>query len=192
MVNRQDRIICVDTEWTCYPNDQFPEGELPEIIQIGYTFLNPLTLVLSEPYEIMVRPQRSRISDYCTDLTGLTWDRVKSGIVYQDAVKYFMKQAATRSCVWAGWGLEDQDFMMLSSELGAIYPFGANYINLQDMHWILLGKSIKPSLKRSVEEMGMVFDGRWHNAKDDAYNTARILREHLKKQRQPVIIDYGK
>jgi len=183
MVNRQDRIIVVDCESTCWKNDQPPEGELQEIIQIGYTFLNPITLELSEPYEIMVRPQRSRISEYCTELTGLTWDSVKSGIIYQDAVKYFMKTAATRSCVWAGWGLEDQDFMRQSSEMGAIYPFGLNYINLQDLHWILMGKTIKPSLKRSVEEMGMVFEGRWHNAKDDAYNTARILREYLKKQR---------
>jgi inhibitor of KinA sporulation pathway (predicted exonuclease) len=183
MVNRQDRIIVVDTESTCYENDKFPDGEKQEIIQVGYTFINPLTLELSDPFEIIIRPQRSRISEYCTNLTGLTWERVKSGIPYQDAMKYFMRTAGTRSCVWAGWGLEDQDFIQQSSDFGAIYPFGANYINLQDLHWILLGKNIKPSLKRSVEELGLTFEGRWHDAKDDAYNTARIFREHIKRQR---------
>ena len=183
MVSRKDRIIVVDVERTCWENDKAPEGQKSEIIQIGYTFLNPLTLEISQPHEILIRPQRSKISEYCTNLTGLTWDRVKRGIVYQDAVKYFMKQAATRSCVWAGWGQENNDFIHQSADFNAIYPFGDNYLNIQDMYWMMFGTAFRPQLKRSVEELGLIFEGRWHDGKDDSYNTARVLREMLERGR---------
>lgn len=184
MINKRDRIIVCDVEMTCYPDDKFPEGEKREIIQIGYAFLNPITLQISQPMDIIVRPQRSRISDYCTELTGLDWNTVRRGIPYQDAVKFFMKNAATRSSVWSAWGKDDECFIQMSQEFNAIYPFSDHYINIQELFWIMRNTpTIRPSLKRAAEELGLVFEGRWHNAKDDAYNTACILRELIKRGR---------
>ena len=67
-----NRVLVVDVEATCWQSRQPPPGEQSEIIEIG---LCPLDLDCLEPgpvHSILVRPQRSQISPFCTRLTSIT------------------------------------------------------------------------------------------------------------------------
>ena len=64
-------ILIVDVECTCWPTEP-PPGETSEIIEIGLALVDVPALQILQTGDIMVRPQRSKVSDYCTQLTTLT------------------------------------------------------------------------------------------------------------------------
>ena len=66
-----DKILVIDLEATCWEGDP-PPGQSSEIIEIGLCVLDVATGARSEPQAILVRPQRSALSDYCIQLTTLT------------------------------------------------------------------------------------------------------------------------
>ena len=74
MAKRLNRILVVDLEATCW-DDKEEQGSMPnEIIEIGYAQINT-----EDEFQIeqtadrcLVRPTRSSISPFCTELTGIT------------------------------------------------------------------------------------------------------------------------
>ncbi len=71
MARKLDKIIVVDIEATCWEN-KVPEGMESDIIEIGICLLDIHTGEISDNRGIIVRPERSTISPFCTELTTIT------------------------------------------------------------------------------------------------------------------------
>src|SRR3954467_4055740 len=87
MAKRLDHVLVIDIEATCWDGGFPPKGETNDIIEIGLTPLELSTGRRLEKRSILVRPERSKVSPFCTSLTTLTQAQVDTGIRFKDACK---------------------------------------------------------------------------------------------------------
>ena len=71
MARKLDQIIVLDIEATCWEGE-IPRGQENEIIEVGLCLLEPKTGERSAKASYLVRPERSKVSEFCTRLTTLT------------------------------------------------------------------------------------------------------------------------
>jgi inhibitor of KinA sporulation pathway (predicted exonuclease) len=79
-------INVVDVEATCWEG-QPPPGQVSEIIEIGLTVVDLEQRARLAKHRILVRPQRSKVSAFCTELTSLTQDEVDQGVTFAAACR---------------------------------------------------------------------------------------------------------
>ena len=90
MAIRKDRIVIIDIEATCWEGFDAPKGMQNEIIEIGVCLLNPKAnpITVTDKRSILVKPQESYISPFCTELTSITPKMVEeNGIGFDEAKK---------------------------------------------------------------------------------------------------------
>src|SRR3954465_14601249 len=87
MAKRLDHVLVIDIESTCWDGGFPPKGETNDIIEIGLTPLELSTGRRLEKRSILVRPERSKVGPFCTQLTTLTQEQVDTGIPFKDACK---------------------------------------------------------------------------------------------------------
>lgn len=68
-----DKIIIIDLEATCWQST-VPAGQENEIIEIGLAVLDAKTGKITQNKGILIKPQRSSVSPFCTELTTITQD----------------------------------------------------------------------------------------------------------------------
>jgi DNA polymerase III epsilon subunit-like protein len=78
MARALDKILVIDVEATCWEGDP-PAGQTSEIIEIGLCVLDVASGERSAPRAIMVKPQRSTLSEYCIQLTTITPEMLADG-----------------------------------------------------------------------------------------------------------------
>ncbi|MCP5052745.1 MAG: exonuclease domain-containing protein [bacterium] len=179
MSRRFDKIVVVDVEATCWQGSP-PKGEQNEIIEIGICLLDIQTSELSDNRCIMVKPVRSRVSEFCTELTTLTQEDVDKGVSFKEACDILKKDFLSKSRVWASYGAYDlNQFTKQCKEDNIDYPFGPRHINVKTLF------SLKHKLKKEVGMAGALrlveipLEGTHHRGVDDARNIALILKDLL-------------
>lgn len=173
--NKIKEIFVYDLEATC----GLPEGTQSEIIQLGYCFLNLKTKAITNCKSIIVKPQYTSITKFCTDLTGITQEQVNKGINFKQLISHLMDlKLKYRMCVCFG-----HDHLFIQNECiskNVEYPFSvSNLINLCNL--IKLRKKTEKgiSLINALKENNLEFEGIQHNAMYDAYNTARLFSKYF-------------
>lgn len=177
-----NEIIIIDLEATCWENDRIPIGQKVDIIEIGICRLNKTTQAISDKQSIYVIPERSKISRFCTYLTGITPQLIeKKGIYFEEACEKIKNEYHSSQLTWAGFGSFDQEQIMEQCDyLGIENPFSENYINVMHQFKNYNGLHKMMGLKRALKFLNMNFEGNHHSGADDAYNAAKILREILR------------
>jgi inhibitor of KinA sporulation pathway (predicted exonuclease) len=66
-----DHVLVIDVESTCWDGPP-PEGQRGEIIEIGVCALDVGSLERQERRSVLVRPENSEVSPFCTELTTIT------------------------------------------------------------------------------------------------------------------------
>ncbi len=174
-----DQIIIVDLESTCW-EDTPPPHERSEIIEIGVCSLDIATGERLEQEGILVRPQHSHISEYCTHLTTLTQPMVDGGIYFSAACEHLEKKYLSRRRVWASYGDYDRKMMAgQCAEMDIPYPFGDTHINIKNILALTLGLPKEVGLDQALALLGMPLVGTHHRGIDDAWNMAGILSRIL-------------
>lgn len=178
-----DKIIVIDLECTCWEDGKAPEGERQEIIQIGACSLVVETGLVINKTSYLTKPKESKISEYCTNLTGITPAMAKSAMPFKDACNKLVKEFGPRNRVWASFGIGDKTmFEFECVQKQARYPFSETHIDVSTLFHLkhkIRGGGV--SLIRALELcVGSQFVGKQHSADDDAYNTALLLAHLLK------------
>ncbi|MCE0760081.1 exonuclease domain-containing protein [Marinobacter sp. G11] len=89
---RDDTILVVDLEATCWENQTTPAGDaqsvhIMEIIEIGCALATRQGELL-DARSFLVRPTRHPIlSDFCTELTGITQSMVEGAPALSEAIE---------------------------------------------------------------------------------------------------------
>jgi len=173
-----DKIIVIDLEATCWePKWSKPKGESSEIIEIGVCFLDMRTGERKDKTSYYIRPTRSTVSKFCTQLTGITPELLKEkGIPFGDAINKLRKEFGPSQRTWASWGAYDKKELEKNCEHHGIeYPMGVNHINAKNSWAFKHGLSKELGLKRALDQVGMKFEGKQHSGADDAWNIAKLL-----------------
>lgn len=187
----KDKIIVVDIEATCWQDRKVPEGQQNEIIEVGVCLLDAETHDISDKRSIFVRPEKSHVSAFCTELTGITKTQLdEHGVPFAEACAMLERDYDSRNRLWASWGSYDRHLFMGQCKARDIrYPFNKKHCNIK--------RVVKDTLKQrlpfadilTLTGLGMV--GQQHRGGDDAYNTARLLAYLIDVYGRGIMQKYG-
>lgn len=182
--------IVLDLEW----NSAYykPQGRfINEIIQIGAVKLNEDFDVI-DTFQVYIKSKIvKKLSSRTINLTGITNEQMSSGVGFRDAVAKYNEWAG-KGNITMTWSDSDLYAIVENSRIfldnSLRFSLGG-YLDLQSYiqgELRLLGNSItnQISLANAAEMLGINIDGfELHNAKDDAYVSAIMLKKTYNKER---------
>ena len=168
-------ITIVDIECTCWPNAP-PLDEKADTIEIGVCQFDRFKMEVVNNLSIPIKPSRSKVSEFCTNLTGWTQEKLDSeGVSFQEAIAK-LEEIGVRRGLWCSWGDFDRKFLIEECiEKAVKYPFGPRHLNVKCLYALLKGAKTEIGLERAIKEIGFSFLGNLHSGKDDAHNISRVL-----------------
>jgi len=190
---KYNKINIIDLECTCWEDDSDYQVHNSEIIEIGLCELNLKTREINNCRTIYVRSRcfeeelkgkkfpRPVISDYCTQLTGISHKiLLKQGKSLSDAIAEIEKHYA-RSKIWMSWGNFDKKMITIECLANKLlFPFSnEKHINAKALFGLKFALNKGFGLDKALSELKLSFEGNKHCGKDDAYNTARVISKVL-------------
>ncbi len=184
MAKKLDQIIVVDLEATCWESEP-PPGQEQEIIEIGVCTLDIATGRRSGKRSILVRPEHSSVSPFCTQLTTLTQEQVEQGVSFREAIETLNQEYRPAERTWASYGDFDRIALQRQCEQrGVPYPFGRTHVNVKNLLAISLNLPREVGLDRALEMLKLPLEGTHHRGDDDAWNIAAVLGVLLDRTRK--------
>lgn len=178
-------INVIDVEATCWDNEKDRKGQPNEIIEIGISEVDLKNPVILKSGHIYIKPKNSTISEFCTNLTGITPELIeKEGVSFGNAVKRLKLLYRTHNRLWISWG--DYDKIQLQKDcdrnnLEYNRIFFKRHINFKSVFAILNGLSKELGVSAALNYVDFKFEGTPHSGKDDSYNIARLYVDVLEK-----------
>ncbi|MFD2562759.1 exonuclease domain-containing protein [Aquimarina rubra] len=169
-------IIIIDLEATCW-NGPIPKGQVNEIIEIGICLLNTETREISKNQGILIKPERSEVSPFCTELTTITQELLEQeGISFTEACEILRTEYQGHQYTWASYGQYDLNMMKKQCSFRGIeYPLSQNHINVKELFAQTKGLRKKVGMKGALGILDIALEGTHHRGVDDAKNIAKIL-----------------
>jgi len=183
MARQLDQILVIDIEATCWDGPTPPEQE-GEIIEIGVANLDVAELTPLEKRSILVRPEHSTVSSFCTGLTTLTQDQVDQGISFDAACSVLKKDYNSRSRTWASYGDYDRrQFARQCESRQVANPLGVSHINVKNLFALAYDLPHEVGMAQALRQLDIPLEGTHHRGIDDAWNIALILARLLARLR---------
>jgi len=178
-----EKIIIVDLEATCWQG-QVPVGEINEIIEIGLSVLDTISGEISKNQGILVKPQFSKVSPFCTELTTITQELLNNeGILFEEAIEKLTNEYNPKLYTWASYGAYDLNMLLKQCEkFGVAYPMGNDHINVKVLFTQAKGLTKPTGMNGALHILQIPLEGTHHRGVDDAKNIAKILNWCLKNQ----------
>lgn len=178
---RRDRLLIVDLEATCWPDHVPPPGEESEIVEIGLCVLDVNARAISDKRSILVKPERSTMSDYCAELTTLTQAQLETGIPFAEACAVLANELDAASFGWGSWGQYDNNmFSDQCQRWGVPFPFSRTHINLKKL-FSRLHDGKRRGMRSALRLANLSMEGIHHRGDDDAWNIGRLTIYMLDK-----------
>ncbi|MHA1301312.1 MAG: exonuclease domain-containing protein [Candidatus Helarchaeota archaeon] len=179
MAKKLDQIIVIDVEATCWEGS-IPLGQESEIIQIGICPIDIMSEKKLEKISILIKPERSEMSEFCKKLTGLTPEQLEKGVTFKKACEILKNKYLTKKRTWASWGDYDRrQFEKQCKSRDIKYPFGVSHINIKNLFALMKKLPNEVGLAKALEILDLSMEGMHHRADDDAWNIATILAKLL-------------
>ncbi|MCY9785828.1 exonuclease domain-containing protein [Nocardiopsis sp. EMB25] len=172
----QNLLNVVDVEATCWRGAP-PPGQANEIIEIGLTVVDLDARRRVARHGLLVRPRRSEVSAFCTELTTLTQAEVDTGVDFAEACRWLVEEHGAKERPWASWGDYDRNqFVHQCRVTGTEYPFGSRHTNAKREFGAFHGIRKKaPGMARALSMADLPLEGRHHRGEDDAWNIAALV-----------------
>lgn len=186
-VRRADKVLVVDVEETCWPKGEKPEGQESEIIQVGVAVLlsagDGAPRIVDETRSWYAKPVRSRVSQFCTKLTGITQERLdREGLALAEVYGHVAGMSANEFA-WASYGDFDRRAFIRNARQSSLeYPFGERHLNVKFLAAAANGWAEEVGMPVALQRMGLSLEGTHHDAAWDAFNVARLLAALLRRR----------
>lgn len=173
-----DKIIIIDLEATCWKNEVPPKGQESEIIEIGLSVLNTETGEISQNQGILIKPTRSEVSPFCTELTTITQQLLdEQGVSFEEAIEMVADQYDPREYTWASYGQYDLNMLRRQCRNRNIpYPMGEDHINVKTFFTQVRGLARPTGMNGALNILNIPLEGTHHRGVDDANNIAKIMK----------------
>ncbi len=158
------------------------------ILQVGVVVGNLKSGEILEEYCEHVKVDL-QVSEYIRKLTGIKQTDIDNGKslndIYLDLIRMHTDHDCFRNCI--SWGGGDSQALRTALNLDdEMFLFGRRWIDAKTVfisHMFANGENHRSGLAKSLVRLGMKFDGKKHNSKDDAKNTFFIYRELLERMK---------
>ena len=114
---------------------------------------------------LLVRPQRSAVSEFCTELTTLTQAEVDAGVPFVVACQTLREKYLSKSRTWASYG--DYDRRQFERQCAAwriAYPFGPTHINVKNLMALKHRPKREVGMARALDMLKLPLEGTHHRA----------------------------
>lgn len=171
-------ILIIDIECTCNDDPQLPKEQV-EIIEIGAVVcrLSTDSFAVLDTLQLYVQPSfTKKLTDFCTQLTGIEQLQVNSAPLLDSALDTFADWlSAFQLSTWMSWGkFDDRQFSYETQLKNLKNPLGSfQHLNLKQLFARKRGHRV--GLGRAIQLSGLEFKGRHHSGLDDAKNIAQLL-----------------
>jgi inhibitor of KinA sporulation pathway (predicted exonuclease) len=171
-------FLVIDLEATCSDDGAISPTEM-EIIEIGACWATADGEVL-ERFQSFVKPaNRSTLTPFCVELTGIQQQQVDSApgfLSASQALADFARRRRTPTSIWGSWGAYDRkQFERECARHGTSDPLGMEHLNLKRLFAKAqrIGKEV--GMLKALQLAGLQLEGPHHRALSDAANIARLL-----------------
>ncbi len=182
MSKRKDKdiILVIDLEATCWEDGKTPEGMVSEIIEIGISAVDYYTKEIRLRDTLIIKPEHSTISEFCTGLTTLTQEYVdKNGMSFSEACMVLEQKFLSKDRMWMSWGEYDKNQIERDCKLKNVKknPMGRTHTNAKALFSFAYGLPKELGVGQALDHLGMEFNGTAHRGIDDAENIAKIIQK---------------
>jgi len=180
MAKKLDKIYIVDVEATCW-KEKPPDGQISEIIQVGIVEFNLPSGNISSKVSYNIRPQYSEVSEFCTELTGITPEELEGEKNFSQVYDMIKERFPhLENYTWASYGDYDRkQFKEMSHLHKRPYLFGRTHLNIKNLFALKWGLNKEVGMKKALKILDKELVGQHHNALDDALNTTEIFKACL-------------
>lgn len=176
----------IDLELTCWEDSALTKSQ-GEITEIGVVLVDMETLDIVGEYTSTVKPKNfPELTEYCTNLTGITQDEIDSSRplneVYKELCNTFLPNQ--KEFFWVVWG---RDTICLENELnskGQKVELDPRVMNLKEVTREL---KIHGGLKAVLESLSIEQVLPHHRALPDAKSTYKLMK-HFNVTKEDVMI----
>lgn len=176
----------IDVEATCWKGVP-PPKEVSEIIEIGLCVIDVKLQRRVTRQRILVRPARSKVSTFCTELTGLTQEFVDKGFSFRKACQVLIDYHHADTRPWASWGEYDRkQFERQCAAGGTPYPFSPHHDNAKRIFAAAHTLARGVGMRRALQMSGLQLDGRHHAGIDDAWNIGGLITLLMQQDLWPI------
>ncbi|GAA3510517.1 3'-5' exonuclease [Aquimarina addita] len=178
-----NKILIIDLEATCWKGP-VPKGQVNEIIEIGICILDTKTGEISKKQGILIKPEWSQVSPFCTELTTITPELLDTeGISFEEACKILRTTYNGYEHTWASYGQYDLNMMKKQCTYRNIsYPLSQDHINVKELFASTKGLKRKVGMNGALGILNIPLEGTHHRGVDDANNIAKIMSWCLKNR----------
>jgi inhibitor of KinA sporulation pathway (predicted exonuclease) len=169
--------IIIDFEATCSDTGEFPREEM-EIIEWGAAAVDKETLRTVSDFGRFVKPVRNPIlTRFCKELTSITQEDVDNGMSFSSSLSDFVGwMNQFKEVTFCSWGNYDKNQLLKDCEFhGVKYPFNDEHINIKKVFTDNNGITKKKGLLKSLQRVGLEFEGTQHRGIDDVKNMIKLL-----------------
>jgi len=180
------RILAIDTELSCWDDSKFQRQQTKEIFQFGLALIDVDSLTIERSGCYFVKNDRHEVTDFCTELTGITQKQLSNQGLSLEHVSNIMRDKWGIGNRWnpiVAWGDEPKWMREDYLAKGLKYPFHNGLINLADYHRFGHNKTNgkRSGLKKACNYYGVELHQPQHNAESDAITLANVLIAMIKK-----------
>lgn len=167
------RVNCFDMEMCCWNDDE--NRDVGEIISIGIVELCLLTGKTLREAHYYVKPDLDQVSQFCTDLTGITQSMVnKQGRPLGKVLDIIRKNFGSKR-TYVAWGCDPEYLATECGHKGLESPI-ATSLNAALLYMTKMRHNGgRVSMRRAMEASGLEFEGQQHNALVDAKNLSKLI-----------------
>jgi len=187
---RLDRVFVVDVEATCWETREEQGNQPNEIIEIGICELSVRTGQIKDCFGYIVKPRFTKVTPFCTQLTGWTQAEIDEGSDISDVLPAIVRDyGLTKDHVWFSCGEYDKVKLGTGGRgsLRDLYGISRDqaifeqmrHVNIKTLYALKHRLSKEMGMDRMLQHMGEKLEGRHHNGADDAANIAKIVRHVL-------------
>lgn len=180
------KIQFLDTEMLCWADGRKTSGIQNHIIQIGIVELDAESLKITREESYLIRPEdrNFEVSDYCTELTGITRPQIISkGRYFPDLMRTIKKEFAPQNKISYAWGDDQKPIASHCSAYSVSNPWFNGIADFGLLFRGAMGIKHKLPLAYALELMKLTFEGKPHDALNDARAVAHLSIELMKRAR---------
>lgn len=167
-----------------------PPGAVSEIIEIGLTVIDLDAGERLARHRTLVRPVRSTISEFCTELTGLTPHEVDQGSASPRRASCWRPSTAQAPGRGSVGATTTETSSPGSARPRTPYPFGRHYTNAKAVFTEAYGLRKRPGMAQALEIAGRRLEGRHHRGEDDAWNIAALVLHLSERGVWPATVEH--
>jgi sporulation inhibitor KapD len=175
-MEKEQKYLFIDFEFTMPEGKPKPEGFFPEIIEVGALQVQGDEIL--HQFSTFVKPKKFPIlSERCKNFLKISQNHVDQGIPFEELANMLVDLEMDQPSVIVTWGNMDMKVLRNNCQnAGVEFPFKGKFVDLSMEYKRFFGDQNQTGLWKAVQEYGKEGVGKHHRALDDALTTYNIFK----------------